>query len=91
MLPPSPMKIRAGWRLKTRNPQVPPNTAIRISIGVDGPSAPSATAMAALAIATTPPASPSRPSMKFIPTVTSEIHRIVRTHLDVSDVKALAG
>ena len=66
MLPVSPMKMRAGEKLKTRNPrQAPQNVKSRITIGRFPPLIRIHMAMQMDEMDASPAASPSRPSIRL--------------------------
>ena len=81
MLPPSPMKVRAGRpahrEFQGRNPHSAPSRASTTTANCDRPWATSAKANTPPATATMPAARPSSPSMKFTLTVTPITNKTV--------------
>ena len=79
--PPSPMKIRAGGRLKTRKPPNDPANSPNWAAMNHWPFTIVAVIRIRAAIAPSPPERPSMLSRKFIALVTSTIQRTVTTML----------
>jgi hypothetical protein len=77
ILPQSPIKIRAGLKLKNKNPDKLPVKASIITASTRSPQTNANTAITVQAIAQIPAASPSRPSIRFTALVMLIIHRIV--------------
>ena len=77
ILPQSPIKIRAGLKLKNKNPDKLPVKASIITASTTLPPANASTAITVQAIAPIPAASPSSPSIRFTALVILIIQKIV--------------